>query len=92
MDFLKHFKSSSTEAADQLQGLSLNGNGGDEEYDMVDDGSNGTQTRNGQSKLKYMNLLQDIANRTRDEIVIDLNDVEAVSRGSNMEVHRANQE
>ena len=82
MDFLKNFKSSSTEAADQLEGLNLNGDGEDEEYDMVDDADdpapNGTQTRN-KSKLKYMNQLQDVANRERDEIQIDLNDVEAVS-------------
>jgi DNA replication licensing factor MCM7 len=82
VDFLKTFKSSSTEAADQLESLTLNG-GGDEadEYDMVDDSDdpapNGTQTRN-KSKLKYMNLLQDVANRVQDEIRIDLNDIEAV--------------
>lgn len=85
IDFLKTFKTSSTEAADQLEGLNLNG-GGEEEYDMVDDSDdpapNRTQTRN-KSKLKYMNHLQDVANRERDEIQIDLNDVEAVSRGSN---------
>lgn len=50
---------------------------------MVDDSDdpapNGARTRNGQSKLKYMNQLQEVANRERDEIVIDLNDVEAVS-------------
>jgi DNA replication licensing factor MCM7 len=31
------------------------------------------------SKLKYMVQLQDVANRELDELVIDLNDVEAVS-------------
>ena len=50
---------------------------------MVDDSDdpapNGARTRNGQSKIKYMNQLQEVANRERDEIVIDLNDVEAVS-------------
>lgn len=80
VDFLKNFKSTSTEAADQLQGLNLNGNGADDEYDMMDESDdpapNGTQTRNGQSKLKYMNQLQEVANRMRDEIIIDLNDVE----------------
>ena len=51
---------------------------------MVDDSDDpapdGTQTRN-KSKLKYMDQLQDVANRMRDEIQIDLNDVEAVSSG-----------
>lgn len=83
-DFLKNFKSSSTEAADQLEGLTLNG-GGEEEYDMLDDSDDpaptGTQSRT-KSKLKYMNQLQDVANRLRDEIQIDLNDVDAVGNGA----------
>lgn len=83
VDFLKNFKSSSTEAAEQLQSLNLGGNDNGDEYDMDDDDSNdaaadGSQTRN-KSKLKYMNLLQDVANRIRSDILIDLNDVEAVS-------------
>jgi DNA replication licensing factor MCM7 len=82
-DFLKNFKSSSTEAADQLEGLNLNGNGAEEEYDMVDDSGdpvpNGARTGNGKSKIKYLNQLQEVSNRERDEIVIDLNDVELVS-------------
>jgi DNA replication licensing factor MCM7 len=67
-----------------LESLNLNGSGTEEEeYDMVDDSDdpapNRERTRNGQSKIKYMNQLQEIANRERDEVVIDLNDVEAVS-------------
>jgi DNA replication licensing factor MCM7 len=69
---------------DQLEGLNLNGDGEEEEeYDMVDDSDDpapdGIQTRNGQSKIKYMKQLQEVANRLRDGILIDLNDVEAVS-------------
>jgi DNA replication licensing factor MCM7 len=65
-----------------LESLNLNGNGGEEEYDMVDDSDDPApnRARNGQSKTKYMNQLQEVANRERDEVVIDLNDVEAVSR------------
>lgn len=37
-----------------------------------------TRTRTRPSKLKYMDVLQDVANRTRSEILIDLNDLEAV--------------
>lgn len=43
---------------------------------MVDD----TEQRTRPSKLKYMNVLQDVANRTQSEILIDLNDLEAVCR------------
>ncbi|CBX90187.1 similar to DNA replication licensing factor mcm7 [Plenodomus lingam JN3] len=89
VDFLKTFKSSSTEAADQLENLNLNGDGEDE-YDMVDGeddpAPNGTQSRN-KSKLKYMDMLQDIANRMRDEIQIDLNDIEAYEKATSDEEH-----
>jgi len=30
------------------------------------------------SKLKYMAMLQDVANRERSDVLIDLNDLEAV--------------
>ena len=43
---------------------------------MVDD----TDERTRPSKLKYMNVLQDVANRTKSDILIDLNDLEAVCR------------
>lgn len=65
-----------------MEGLNLNGNGNDDEYDMVDeldDPAPGSQ-RNRPSKLKYMNILQDVANRGRSDILIDLNDLEAVCR------------
>ncbi|KAI8936040.1 hypothetical protein NX059_007541 [Plenodomus lindquistii] len=88
IDFLRTFKSSSTEAADQLENLNLNGDG--DEYDMVDGDDdpapNGTQSRN-KSKLKYMNQLQDIADRVRDEIQIDLNDIEAYEKATTDEEH-----
>lgn len=47
--------------------------------DETDDPAPGSQ-RTRPSKLKYMNVLQDVANRTRSEILIDLNDLEAVCR------------
>lgn len=80
VDFLKNFKSSSTEAADQLEGLDLNGD--DDEYDMVDDADDvapGAERRNRHNKLKYMQLLQDVADRIESTIFIDLDDVDAVS-------------
>ena len=45
--------------------------------DDTDDPAPGSQ-RTRPSKLKYMNVLQDVANRTKSEILIDLNDLEAV--------------
>jgi hypothetical protein len=79
VDFLENFKSSSTEAAEQLEGLNINGD--DDEYDMVDDSDdpvpNGNQRRN-RHKAKYMQMLQDVADRMRTEVLIDLNDLETV--------------
>ena len=49
---------------------------------MVDDADdpaeNANRTRHG--KVKYMQMLQDVADRAATGIVIDLNDLEAVSR------------
>ena len=47
--------------------------------DDTDDPAPGSQ-RTRPSKLKYMNVLQDVANRTKSDILIDLNDLEAVCR------------
>lgn len=82
VDFLQNFKSSSTEAADQLEALNLNGDGGDNaEYDMLDESDdpapNGNQRRR-RTKAKYVEMLQDIADRTRTNVLIDLNDLETV--------------
>lgn len=82
-DFLQNFKSksSSAEAADQLQGLNINEDDLSDEYDMMDDSDDpapaGSNSRNG--KQKYLQMLQEVADRERQDIVIDLNDLEAVS-------------
>lgn len=76
MDFLQNFKSSSTEAAEQLEGLNLNGDG-DNEYDMLDE-SEDPAPRRRRTKAKYTEMLQDVADRTRTNVLIDLNDLEAV--------------
>ncbi|KAL5121833.1 DNA replication licensing factor MCM7 [Pleosporales sp. CAS-2024a] len=92
VDFLQHFKSSSTEAADQLGSLSLNGRGADDEYDMLDDADDADDAapdgaRSGPAKNTYMAQLQEIANRERDQVVIDLNDVEAYERATADDEH-----
>lgn len=47
--------------------------------DESDDPAPGSQ-RSRPSKIKYMSILQDVANRVRSDILIDLNDIEAVCR------------
>ncbi|OAL06715.1 DNA replication licensing factor CDC47 [Phaeosphaeriaceae sp. SRC1lsM3a] len=91
VDFLNTFKSSSTEAADQLQGLSLGGNEEEQEYDMVDGeddpAPNGAGARGGKMKLKYLNQLLEISNRERDQLIIDLNDLEAYEKATTDDEH-----
>ncbi|KAK3076598.1 Mcm2-7 hexameric complex component, partial [Coniosporium uncinatum] len=42
-------------------------------------GAQARRRRNRDPKVKYMNLLQDVANREKNQIVVDLSDVEEVS-------------
>jgi len=86
-DFLKHFKTlqSSSEAAatEALEDLNIDGNRTSDEYDFMEDiDDEGAQTsarRRKEPKLKYMQILQDIANRDSSNIVIELDDLEIVS-------------
>jgi DNA replication licensing factor MCM7 len=58
---------------------------------MVDDADdpapNGARSHGAKSKLKYMVQLLEVSNRERDEIVIDLNDVEAYEKASADDEH-----
>ncbi|EED21682.1 DNA replication licensing factor Mcm7, putative [Talaromyces stipitatus ATCC 10500] len=77
-DFLKGFKSfeSASEAAatEAIQGLRIDGDRTEDEYDFMDD----VETQGGaprDPKLKYMRILQDVANRDRNNILIELDDI-----------------
>lgn len=80
-DFLKTYKSSSTAAEDGLEELNLDGDDDSEDYDFMDDVENGngrTRGRNQCSKVKYMKLLQQVADRKTAQITIELDDLEEV--------------
>ncbi|KAJ5655261.1 DNA replication licensing factor MCM7 [Penicillium longicatenatum] len=87
-DFLKHFKTmqSTDEAAatEALEGLNIDGNRTSDEYDMMDDLEDGAQTRSArkqrQVKLKYMDMLMDVANRDSSHILIELDDLETFEK------------
>ena len=89
-DFLLNFKSSesaSEEAAAQaIDGLHIDGDGTGDEYDFMEDAENGDGTRSRREnrsrpdKRKYMTLLQDIADRIKSDILIELDDLDVVSR------------
>lgn len=86
-DFLKHFKTfqSTSEAAatEAMEELNIDGGRSSDEYDFMDDVEDeGMQTRarrHKEPKLKYMQLLQDIANRDQSNILIELDDLAVVS-------------
>lgn len=88
-DFLQHFKTlqSKSEAAatEALEDLNIDGSRTSDEYDFMDDAEDGegAETRGArrrrEPKLKYMQILQDVANRDASNIVIELDDVEIVS-------------
>lgn len=87
-DFLQHFKTfeSASEAAatEAIEDLHIDGDGTSDEYDFMDDAEdeNGEQRRAGrrhrEPKLKYMKMLQDVADRERSDILIELDDLATV--------------
>jgi hypothetical protein len=80
-DFLKSFKSSTVEASEALEGLNLDEDSLSDEYDFMEDADAGAaRTRRNQQhpKVKYMKMLQDVADRKIADILIELDDVEQV--------------
>ena len=82
---MRNFKATtSNDTADALGDLNINGDDGDDEYDFMDDEAGAArQQRDGRqaapkSKFKYMNLLQDVADRTISNITIELDDLDEV--------------
>ena len=86
-DFLQHFKTfesaSETAAAEAIEDLHIDGDGTSDEYDFMSDveDENGASRsrRRREPKLKYMQILQEVADRERSSILIELDDLEAVS-------------
>ncbi|KAJ5571047.1 hypothetical protein N7535_004707 [Penicillium sp. DV-2018c] len=89
-DFLKGFKTlqSSSEAAatEALEDLNIEDSRTSDEYDFMDDidESEGANTRRSrrqrEPKLKYMQILQDVANRDVSNILIELDDLSTFER------------
>lgn len=80
---MRSFKSSSTETADALGDLNINEDEDENEYDFMDESDDADaqarrRRQQSRSKSKYMNALQDIADRTIDHITIDLDDLDTV--------------
>ncbi|KKK12390.1 hypothetical protein P175DRAFT_0505311 [Aspergillus ochraceoroseus IBT 24754] len=84
-DFLKHFKSfestSESAAAEAIEDLHIDEDDNSDGYDFMDDieesgaQTRGSSRRNRAPKLKYMQMLQDVADRERSNILIELDDL-----------------
>ncbi|KAL1968521.1 hypothetical protein VTN77DRAFT_1731 [Rasamsonia byssochlamydoides] len=91
-DFLKHFKSfeSASEAAatEAIEDLHIDGDRTSDEYDFMDDAEDGegaqtsgrTARRRREPKHKYMQMLQEVADRERSHILIELDDLETFEK------------
>lgn len=87
-DFISSFKTSpkkNTSALDGLENLNLDEDDFSDEYDFMDEDDEAQNSRRMQRKRdqmpkkKYMDLLQEVANREKSEITIDLDDLTTVS-------------
>lgn len=83
--FLDKFEASKTaqeEAAEAINSLHLDGDHTSDEYDFMDDADDdtegGTANRRRPNKRKYKQMLQEVANRDRNNITIDLDDLKEV--------------
>ena len=85
-DFLQNFKSfeSATEdaAADAIENLRIDADGTSDEYDFMDDaeGDADETRKQRRTKLKYMSVLQDISDRVKNNVLIELDDLDTVGR------------
>lgn len=86
-DFLTDYKSTTTDLdipANALQELTIDGDNTSDEYDFMDDitaakeKQRPIQQTKGPSK-KYMDQLQEVVDRKRDEVLIELDDLDNVS-------------
>lgn len=86
-EFLTTYESTASdldaEATDALEGLNIDENDSSDEFVMVDNEIDGKGVarrpgQRGQSKKKYMDMLQRVADRQISEVTIELDDLENV--------------
>ncbi len=78
--FLEKFettRSASDEAAEAIDGLNLDEDHTSDEYDFMDDVANGdgAPRRTQGTKRKYIEMLQEVADRDRQNVLVDLDDL-----------------
>lgn len=80
-DFLRSFKTPQA----SVEELDLNGDGTSDEYDFMDDaelgnGQSHNRRSDARSTVKYMDLLQQVSDRKRTHVTIELDDLALVRR------------
>ena len=86
--FLEKFETSKTSpdaATEAIDSLNLDGDHTSDEYDFMDDvgDGNGSAPRR-RPKRKYMDMLQEVANRVRPDILIELDDLQEVRKNGRL--------
>ena len=76
--FLEKFEISKTSASEAIDGLNLDGDHTSDEYDFMDDADDDRTRSSRRPKRKYMDMLQEVANRDRQNIVVELDDLQEV--------------
>ena len=81
---MKSFKTSASTseaaATSALEGLNIDEDGLSDEYDFMDDAADGgARERRREPSIKYVDMLQKVADRELPEVCIELDDLEAVS-------------
>lgn len=85
-DFLTGYKSTATDLdipSNALQQLNIDGDNTSDEYDFMDDVTSAKEKQQPTAptagpRRKYMDQLQEVADRERDEVLIELDDLDNV--------------
>ncbi|KAJ9606198.1 DNA replication licensing factor MCM7 [Cladophialophora chaetospira] len=86
--FLEKFETSKTTdaAAEAVDALHLDGDHTSDEYDFMDDVADEDRSRR-RPKRKYVDMLQEVADRERQNIVIELDDLQEFEESLGDEIH-----
>ena len=87
LDKFEATKSATDQAADAIDGLHLDGDTTSDEYDFMDDVDGGDQQRRQRPHKKYMDILQQIADRERNNILIELDDLQSFEESLGTDVN-----
>ena len=88
--FLDKFETSKTatdQAAEEIDGLHIDGDHTSDEYDFMDDVAADESSRARSAgrtsvKRKYMEMLQEVADRERTNVLVELDDLREVYKGA----------